>query len=124
MLSKLEREGFSPSEAHQKRLDAEFGKIFPRLRDVPITHRWGGLQSFTGDLVPLAGVFDPARRIHGIAGFCGRGNTYAGVGAEYLAGKAAGVVGDVERRFGHVFEGLLAVGRPSARWGTWTTSND
>lgn len=120
---KLEREGFRPSIEHQQRLDRELRTIFPALAGVRITHRWGGLQSFTADSLPMIGEFDPDRSIHGMAGFSGRGNCFADVGAAYLAGRVAGVVSDVERTFGHLFTQLLTVGRPSATWSAWETSN-
>lgn len=121
---KLEREGFSPSLEHQQRLDHEFRTLFPALAGVRITHRWGGLQSFTADSLPMVGEFDPERKIHGMAGFSGRGNCYADVGADYLAGKVAGVSSRTEREFGPLMTELLAVGRASAEWGQWKSAND
>ena len=121
---KLEREGFSPSPEHQQRLDHEFHTLFPTLAGVRITHRWGGLQSFTADSLPMVGEFDPERQIHGMAGFSGRGNCYADVGADYLAGKVAGVPSQTERQFASLMTELLAVGRSTADWGPWTSAND
>lgn len=121
---KLEREGFSPSAEHQQRLDHEFRTLFPALAGVQITHRWGGLQSFTADGLPMVGEFDPERQIHGMAGFSGRGNCYADVGADYLAGKVVGVPSRTERAFGSLITQLLAVGRASAAWGPWKSAND
>jgi glycine/D-amino acid oxidase-like deaminating enzyme len=86
-----------------------------------ITHRWGGLQSFTADNLPEIGLFDLERQIYGMAGFCGRGNCHSNVGAAYLAGRVAGVVSDVEQRFGYLFETLMRVGRESANWRPWQT---
>lgn len=115
----LETEGFSPSVAHQQRLDAEFAKIFPQLVGVRITHRWGGLQSFTADDFPEVGLFDEERQIYGAAGFSGRGNCYSDVGAQYVVGKALGVVTPVERNFGALMETVMPVRRRSAEWGPW-----
>ena len=120
---KLESEGFSPSEAHQQRLDVQFRALFPQLASARITHRWGGLQSFTADGLPLVGAFDPDRPIHGMAGFCGRGNTYSNVGAEFLAARVEGVKSIVEQQYGPLFDRLMAVNRPSARWPAWETPN-
>ena len=61
------------------------------------------------------------RRMWGMAGFCGRGNCHANVGAEYLAGKTAGVKSQVEAEFGGLIEDLMAVGRDEATWGKWRT---
>ncbi len=115
----LETEGFSPSVAHQQRLDAEFAKIFPNLVGVRITHRWGGLQSFTADDFPEVGLFDEERQIYGAAGFSGRGNCYSDVGAQYMVGKALGVVSPVERDFGALMETVMPVRRQAAEWGSW-----
>lgn len=115
----LEREGFRPSVEHQARLDAQFAILFPHLQGVAITHRWGGLQSFTADCLPVIGEFDASRQIHGLAGFSGRGNCYADVGAEYLAGRLSGQPGVLETRHGPLFQTLLSVGRTSAQWGPW-----
>jgi glycine/D-amino acid oxidase-like deaminating enzyme len=112
----LEREGFSHSDAHQRRLDEQFAILFPQLRGAKITHRWGGLQAFTADSLPLIGEFDPARRVHGMAGFCGRGNAHSDVGAQYLAGKVAGTPSPVERQFPRLFETLLKPDRRTAEW--------
>jgi gamma-glutamylputrescine oxidase len=121
---KLETEGSSPSESHQKRLDRQFEKLFPSLASVPRTHRWGGLQCFTADHLPMIGVFDPSRRIHGMAGFSGRGNTYTDVGAEVLAARVASATSAMEMKYGPLIDTLMKVGRPSAKWKPWTTSND
>lgn len=121
---KLESEGFSPSVAHQQRLDAEFRKLFPLLASARITHRWGGLQCFTADALPMIGVFDADRRIHGMAGFSGRGNTYSNVGAEFLAARVAGVTCAIDKRYGGLIDRLLTVNRVSAKWDSWETSNE
>lgn len=120
----LETEGFRPSAAHQARLDEQFAKIFPKLAGARITHRWGGLQAFTGDSLPLVGEFDPARRIHGLAGFCGRGNAHSDVGARYLAAQVAGADNEFRARFGCLFEQLMQPRRAAAHWPPWTGSND
>lgn len=117
----LETEGFSPSVAHQQRLDAEFAKIFPQLAGVQITHRWGGLQSFTADDFPEVGLFDEERQIYGAAGFSGRGNCYSDVGAQYVVGKALGRPSAVEEQFGPLMETVMPVRRPTAVWGSWTS---
>jgi gamma-glutamylputrescine oxidase len=108
--------GFQPTIVHQRRLEARFAEVFPHLSSARITHRWGGLQSFTFDGLPVIGLFDPERRIHGMAGFSGLGNSFSNVGAAYLADRAAGVRGEVEQRFATPIESLLVPGRESVRW--------
>jgi len=115
----LERGGFSPSREHQGRLDAQLAILFPQYRGIAITHRCGGLQSFTADHFPFIGCLDEERRIFGMVGLCGRGNHHTEVGAEYLAGKLAGVVTPIEARFGALFERFTPPNRASARWGEW-----
>ena len=92
-----------------------FAAIFPHLSGTRITHRWGGLQSFTFDGLPEIGLFDPQRRIHGMAGFSGLGNSFSNVGGAYLADRAAGICGAVEQRFAAPLELLLAPGRDTAK---------
>jgi gamma-glutamylputrescine oxidase len=121
---KLEGEGFSPSPAHQQRLDEQFAKIFAQLNGVRVTHRWGGLQGFTGDSLPLVGPFDPSLRIHGMAGFCGRGNAHSDVGARYLAARVAGVETEFDKRYRELIDRLMQPNRPQANWSPWTGSND
>ncbi|MFN8445393.1 MAG: FAD-binding oxidoreductase [Caldilineaceae bacterium] len=115
----LESEGFSPSFAHQHRLDTEFAKIFPRLVGVSITHRWGGLQSFTADDFPEVGLFDAERQIYGAAGFCGRGNCYADVAAAFVVSQALGQSGALSVPAYRLIESLMPVRRPAAAWGAW-----
>jgi glycine/D-amino acid oxidase-like deaminating enzyme len=118
----LEAEGFSPSAAHQQRLNTQLALLFPEVARARVTYRWAGLQSFTADNLPEIGLFDEERQIYGMAGFCGRGNCHSDVGADYLAGKIAGVASDIEQRFGYLFETLMRVGRESANWGGWRSS--
>lgn len=82
---------------------------------VRITHRWGGLQSFTADDFPEVGLFDE-RQIYGVAGFSGRGNCYSDVGTQYVVGKAVGTPSAVEEQFGTLIETVMPVRRPAA-WG-------
>jgi len=119
---RLETDGSRPSVAHQRRLDAQFAKLFPQLTSARITHRWGGLQSFTADDLPQIGLFDSSRRIYGIAGFCGRGNCYSDVGAEYLAASALDVPAELEPRFCSLIESIMKPRRPTANWGDWQSA--
>lgn len=115
----LESAGFSPSIAHQQRLDAEFARIFPHLVGVPITHRWGGLQSFTADDFPEVGLFDKTRQIYGAAGFCGRGNCYSDVAAAYVVRQALNQPTLLSDSFATLIEQIMPVRRPAAEWGAW-----
>ena len=108
--------GFRPTVAHQRRIHAHLGEIFPHLADAPVTHRWGGLQSFTFDGLPAIGLFDPERRIHGMAGFSGYGNSYSNVGAAHLAARISGAGEGLAPRFLESLKPLMAPARPGARW--------
>lgn len=108
--------GFRPTLAHQRRLQALLGELFPHLAGAPITHRWGGLQAFTFDGLPAIGVFDAERRIHGMAGFSGLGNSYSNVGAAYLAARIAGAGDGLPPRLAETLKLLLAPARSGARW--------
>ena len=101
---RLSRDGSRPTVAHQQRLNARLREIFPHLAGVRITHRWGGLQSFTFDGLPVIGLLDPERRVHGMAGFSGMGNSFSNVGADYMVARIAGSTSEVERRFGSTHE--------------------
>ena len=65
----------------------------------------------------------PSRRVHGIAGLSGKGNCFADVGAEFLAGKAAGVESDVEFHYAPLMERMLKPARAAANWDTWETTH-
>ena len=116
----LESEGFSPSVDHQGRLDTQFALLFPQYAGARVTHRWGGLQSFTGDGFPQMGLFDAARGIYGAAGFSGRGNCYSDVAAAHVVAKATGRATALNPRFSALIDDLMAVRRPSAVWSGWT----
>ena len=120
----LETEGSRPSVAHQGRLDAEFARLFPQLAGAQITHRWGGLQSFTADSFPEAGLFDAERRIYGVAGFCGRGNCYSDVATAYVVSRALGRPVGTDERFLSLVGELMPVRRAGARWGAWSSAHD
>ena len=116
----LESEGFSPSVDHQGRLDAQFALLFPQYAGIRVTHRWGGLQSFTADGFPQVGLFDAVRSIYGAAGFSGRGNCYSDVAAAHVVTMATGRPTALNPRFSHLINELMAVRRPSSIWDGWT----
>ena len=118
----LETEGFSSSSAHQERLERQRALLFPQFAGARITHRWGGLQCFTKDDLPVMGLLDAERNLWGMAGFCGRGNCHSDVGAEFLAGRVAGIKSETELRFGPLFDELMRVGRTTANWGPWKSA--
>ena len=121
---RLESEGFRPSVAHQERLQEQFSKLFPQWASARITHRWGGLQSFTADNLPEIGLFDADRRIYGIAGFCGRGNCYSDVGAERLVADAFDRPARLSQTGRSLIDSIMRPHRTAAEWGNWRCLND
>ena len=70
----------------------------------------------------MIGVFDPERRIHGMAGLLGLGNSYSNVGAAHLAARIAGAGDGLAPPFLETLQLLLAAGphrRPLARYRTY-----
>ena len=61
-------EGESPTAFVSRRLH----EIFPGLRDVPITHRWGGAMAFSRDMAPTV-FLDKQRRFAWVGGHSGAG---------------------------------------------------
>ena len=101
---------------------SQLALLFPQLAGASVTHRWGGLQSFTADYLPQAGLLDAERNIYGIAGFGGRGNCHSDVGAEYLVAQALRIETAFSRQFAALIESLLQVRREGANWGPWTSA--
>lgn len=116
----IESEGFSPSSAHQGRLDEQLRLLFPQYANARITHRWGGLQSFTADGFPQVGLFDEERKIYGAAGFSGRGNCYSDVAAAHVVGRATRRSIPLDARFISLIDEIMPVRRASAVWAGWS----
>ena len=64
----------------------------------------------------MIGLFDTERRIHGMAGFSGLGNSFSNVGAAYIAARIAGAPAELEQRHADTLELLMALERESAHW--------
>ncbi len=62
-------------------LERVFHDRFPALREVPVTHRWGGPIAFALDFLPAVGVTGAHRNVYYAAGYAGHGiamGSYAG----------------------------------------------
>jgi gamma-glutamylputrescine oxidase len=62
-------------------IERAFRDRFPALRDVEITHRWGGPIAFALDFLPAVGVTGTYRNVYYSAGYAGHGiamGSYAG----------------------------------------------
>jgi glycine/D-amino acid oxidase-like deaminating enzyme len=82
-------------------------ELFPMLRDVPITHRWGGPLGITRDW--HAGVrFDPATGLAGAGGYVGDGVATTNLAGRTLADLITGRASGLTR--------LPWVGHRSRRW--------
>lgn len=67
------------------RLETDFRAFLPTLKDVRITHRWGGTISATMDLVPHIGFVDDGRRIFRINGCWGHGVAMSHVNGQLVS---------------------------------------
>ena len=67
------------------RLESDFFKIWPQLKGVRITHKWGGTLAMTLDFHPTIGVMGVKKNI-----FYGVGYSGHGVSWSQLAGKIIG----------------------------------
>lgn len=61
-----ERLDIDSDEAAWRHLEAHLRLLFPALRDVPITHRWGGPFSVTLDLTPALGYLGDRRVVYSL----------------------------------------------------------
>ena len=89
------RASFSPIATEQgdigdyRVLEGVLLGIFPQLRDTPITHRWSGLVCITRDFLPH--YHAPARGLHILLGYNGRGVALSTRAGAWLARKLAGL---------------------------------
>jgi glycine/D-amino acid oxidase-like deaminating enzyme len=66
-------------------LEDAFRDRFPALRDVPVTHRWGGPIAFALDFLPAVGVTGVQRNVYYSAGYAGHGIAMASYAGTMLA---------------------------------------
>jgi glycine/D-amino acid oxidase-like deaminating enzyme len=90
------------------RLEKDFRAFLPTLKDVRITHRWGGTISATIDLVPHIGFVDEARRIFRINGCWGHGVAMSHVNGQLVADLLQGKQSELTE--------FWVVDRKSRRW--------
>jgi len=78
------------SQTSAERLRRQLGTIFPRLRDIRLSHSWSGNVAFTFDALPHMGVY---HGIHYSLGYCGQGVALS----TYLGNRlAAGLLGQAD----------------------------
>jgi glycine/D-amino acid oxidase-like deaminating enzyme len=65
-LSYGARMDLDSSEAAWKHLEEHIHLLFPVLKDVPITHRWGGPFSVTMDFAPALGFLGDRRAVYSL----------------------------------------------------------
>ena len=68
-------------------LKRAFYEMFPALRDVRITHQWGGVLGVTMDMFPTFGVGGDKGTIYHAAGYSGHGVSLANYAGKVLAPK-------------------------------------
>lgn len=71
-------------------IESAFRERFPALREVPITHRWGGPIAFALDFLPAVGVTGRQRNVYYSAGYAGHGIALASYAGTMIADLVAG----------------------------------
>lgn len=69
----------------QNALDTVLPRLFPALKDLPVTRRWAGLMGFTPDYVPVVDAMPDMPGVWAAGGFCGSGMPFGMVVGKYLA---------------------------------------
>jgi len=82
-------------------LERAFRDRFPALRDVPVTHRWGGPIAFALDFLPAVGVGGVHRNVFYSAGYAGHGIALASYAGTMIADLLLGRDGPGRALWGH-----------------------
>jgi glycine/D-amino acid oxidase-like deaminating enzyme len=82
-------------------VEAAFRARFPTLRDVAVTHRWGGPISFALDFLPAVGVTGAYRNVFYSVGYAGHGIAMASYAGTMLADLLLGRDGPGRALWGH-----------------------
>ena len=69
----------------QNALDTVLPRLFPALKDVPITRRWAGMMGFTPDYIPVVDAMPDMPGVWAAGGFCGSGMPFGVMVGKYLA---------------------------------------
>jgi glycine/D-amino acid oxidase-like deaminating enzyme len=83
-----------PTGSVQRALDKFREDHFPRLKGIPVSHRWSGIMSYSGDGLPVIGAVPGHKGIFLAAGYTGHGLAWAMLAARWLTHLA--VDGDCE----------------------------
>lgn len=82
-------------------IEHAFRDRFPALRDVAITHRWGGPIAFALDFLPAVGVTGTYRNIYYSVGYAGHGIAMASYAGTMIADLLLGRDGPGRALWGH-----------------------
>lgn len=82
-------------------IEAAFRDRFPALRDVPVTHRWGGPIAFALDFLPAVGVTGVHRNVCYSVGYAGHGIAMASYAGTMIADLLLGRDGPGRALWGH-----------------------
>jgi gamma-glutamylputrescine oxidase len=82
-------------------LEAAFRDRFPALRNVAVTHRWGGPIAFALDFLPAVGVTGRHRNVFYSAGYAGHGIAMASYAGTMIADLLLGREGPGRVLWGH-----------------------
>lgn len=74
--------GFTGESVRRKAVAEQLFRLYPRLREVGVSHAWTGAVDYSVDGVPFFGTLDRRTAVHYVAGYSGDG-----VGPSYLAGQ-------------------------------------
>jgi glycine/D-amino acid oxidase-like deaminating enzyme len=82
-------------------IEDAFRARFPALRDVPVTHRWGGPIAFALDFLPAVGVAGVHRNVFYSVGYAGHGIAMASYAGTMVADLLLGRDGPGRALWGH-----------------------
>jgi glycine/D-amino acid oxidase-like deaminating enzyme len=81
------------------KLESDFFKIWPRLRGIKITHKWGGTIAMTLDFHPTIGVTGDNRNIYYGVGYSGHGVSWSQLAGKIISQLVAGEDTELTRFF-------------------------
>ncbi len=79
------------------RLESDFFKIWPQLKGIKITHRWGGTLAMTLDFHPTIGVTGAKKNIYYGVGYSGHGVSWSQLAGKMISQLYAGEDSELTR---------------------------
>lgn len=104
-------------------LETRLGRMWPQLKGIKITNRWGGMVDFTRDGLPSFGQLEDQKNLFYALGYSGEGVTFSMAAGQLLAQLYAGESSEltrsplVNRSLGHFPpEPLRSLGVSALKW--------